>query len=199
MGRDAEFQAILPLRGKVLNVEKATKASVVSNNEIISMIQAIGAGIGKEFDIESVRYHKVVIMTDADVDGAHIRTLLLTFFYRYMRPLIEAGYVYIAQPPLYKVSYGKRVEYAYSEAELQDVLETFNAKPNIQRYKGLGEMNADQLWETTMDPKTRTLLKVKLDNVAVADTVFSMLMGDDVAPRREFIESNAIYVENLDV
>ena len=199
MGRDAEFQAILPLRGKVLNVEKATKASVVSNNEIISMIQAIGAGIGKEFDIESVRYHKVVIMTDADVDGAHIRTLLLTFFYRYMRPLIEAGYVYIAQPPLYKVSYGKRIEYAYSEAELQDVLETFNAKPNIQRYKGLGEMNADQLWETTMDPKTRTLLKVKLDNVAVADTVFSMLMGDDVAPRREFIESNAIYVENLDV
>lgn len=183
----------------MLNVEKATKASVVSNNEIISMIQAIGAGIGKEFDIESVRYHKVVIMTDADVDGAHIRTLLLTFFYRYMRPLIEAGYVYIAQPPLYKVSYGKRVEYAYSEAELQDVLETFNAKPNIQRYKGLGEMNADQLWETTMDPKTRTLLKVKLDNVAVADTVFSMLMGDDVAPRREFIESNAIYVENLDV
>jgi DNA gyrase subunit B len=163
------------------------------------MIQAIGAGIGKEFDIESVRYHKVVIMTDADVDGAHIRTLLLTFFYRYMRPLIEAGYVYIAQPPLYKVSYGKRIEYAYSEAELQDVLETFNAKPNIQRYKGLGEMNADQLWETTMDPKTRTLLKVKLDNVAVADTVFSMLMGDDVAPRREFIESNAIYVENLDV
>jgi DNA gyrase subunit B len=138
-------------------------------------------------------------MTDADVDGAHIRTLLLTFFYRYMRPLIEAGYVYIAQPPLYKVSYGKRIEYAYSEAELQDVLETFNAKPNIQRYKGLGEMNADQLWETTMDPKTRTLLKVKLDNVAVADTVFSMLMGDDVAPRREFIESNAIYVENLDV
>lgn len=199
MGRDAEFQAILPLRGKVLNVEKATKASIVSNNEIISMIQAIGAGIGKEFDIESVRYHKVVIMTDADVDGAHIRTLLLTFFYRYMRPLIEAGYVYIAQPPLYKVSYGKRIEYAYSEAELQDVLETFNAKPNIQRYKGLGEMNADQLWETTMDPKTRTLLKVKLDNVAVADTVFSMLMGDDVAPRREFIESNAIYVENLDV
>ena len=200
-GRDSEFQAILPLRGKVLNVEKSRLERVLSNKEILSMIQAFGTGIGDEFNIEAARYHKVVIMTDADVDGAHIRTLLLTFFYRFMKPLIEKGYVYIAQPPLYKISQSKRVEYAYSDEELQKILETFpkSTKPSIQRYKGLGEMNAEQLWETTMDPKVRTLLQVNLSDAIEADTVFSILMGDDVEPRREFIEENAVYVENLDV
>ncbi|MFA5482752.1 MAG: toprim domain-containing protein, partial [Bacilli bacterium] len=200
-GRNAEFQAILPLRGKVLNVEKARVEHVLDNKEIISMIQAFGTGIGKEFNINNARYHKVIIMTDADVDGAHIRTLLLTFFYRYMRGLFEKGYIYIAQPPLYKVSQNRKVEYAYSDVELQKILETFpkTSKPNIQRYKGLGEMNAGQLWETTMDPKYRTLLQVQLDASTEADSVFSMLMGDDVEPRREFIEENAVYVENLDI
>ncbi len=200
-GRDAEFQAILPLRGKVINVEKARVEHVLDNKEIISMIQAFGTGIGKDFNINNVRYHKIIIMTDADVDGAHIRTLLLTFFYRYMRGLFEKGYVYIAQPPLYKVSQNRKVEYAYSDIELQKILETFSksSKPNIQRYKGLGEMNAVQLWETTMNPKFRTLLQVQLDASTEADSVFSMLMGDDVEPRREFIEENAVYVENLDI
>lgn len=199
-GRDAEYQAILPLRGKILNVEKARMDKALGNKEIISMIQAFGTGIGDEFNLNSARYHKIVIMTDADVDGAHIATLLLTLFYRYMKPLIENGYVYIAQPPLYKVSQNKRVEYAYSDEELQKILETFSksSKPNIQRYKGLGEMNANQLWETTMNPANRTLLQVTLSDAIEADTVFSMLMGDDVAPRREFIEENAVYVENLD-
>ena len=165
------------------------------------MIQAFGTGIGEEFNINNARYHKIVIMTDADVDGAHIRTLLLTFFYRYLRGLIESGYIYIAQPPLYKVHQGKRVEYAYSDEELQKVLSTFSkaTKPTVQRYKGLGEMDASQLWETTMDPAVRTLLQVTLSDAIEADHVFSMLMGDDVEPRREFIEENAIYVENLDV
>ena len=200
-GRDAEYQAILPLRGKVLNVEKARKDKVFSNKEIVTMIQAFGVGIDKECDISGARYHKIVIMTDADVDGAHIRTLLLTFFYRYMRPLIENGYVYIAQPPLYKISSGKRVEYAYSDEELQKILDSFGkgVKPAIQRYKGLGEMNYPQLWETTMDPANRTLLQVTLSDAIEADTVFSMLMGDDVEPRREFIEENAVFVSNLDV
>ncbi len=200
-GRDSEFQAILPLRGKVLNVEKARFDKVLGNKEILSMIQAFGTGIGDEFNIDSARYHKIVIMTDADVDGAHIRTLLLTFFYRYMRPLLENGYIYIAQPPLYKITFNKRLEYAYSDGELQKILETFpkSAKPNLQRYKGLGEMNPDQLWETTMDPKKRTLLQVNLDDAIEADAVFRMLMGDDVEPRREFIEENAVYVENLDI
>ena len=199
-GRDSEYQAILPLRGKVLNVEKARVDKALGNNEIVSMIQAFGTGIGDEFNIEQARYHKVVIMTDADVDGAHIRTLLLTLFYRFMKPLIEHGYVYIAQPPLYKISQNKRVEYAYSDEELQKKLETFTkaSKPIIQRYKGLGEMNPEQLWETTMDPKNRTLLQVQLTDAIEADTIFSMLMGDDVQPRREFIEENAVYVENLD-
>ena len=203
MGRNSEYQAILPLRGKVLNVEKARLDRALGNNEIISMIQAFGTGIGEEFDINNARYHKVVIMTDADVDGAHIRTLLLTFFYRFMKPLIENGYVYIAQPPLYKISQGKRVEYAYSDEEMQKILETFSntkvSKPNIQRYKGLGEMNAEQLWETTMNPENRTLLQVHLSDAIEADTVFSTLMGDDVEPRREFIEENAVYVTNLDI
>ena len=200
-GRDSEYQAILPLRGKVLNVEKARLDKILGNNEILSMIHAFGTGVGDEFNIDGARYHKIVIMTDADVDGAHIRTLLLTFFYRYMKPLIEKGYIYIAQPPLYKISQSKRVEYAYSDEELQKILETFSkaSKPTIQRYKGLGEMNAEQLWETTMDPEVRTLLKVELSDTIEADAVFSMLMGDDVEPRREFIEENAVYVENLDI
>jgi DNA gyrase subunit B len=200
-GRDSEFQAILPLRGKVLNVEKARLDRVLGNKEILSMIQAFGTGIGEEFNVDYARYHKVVIMTDADVDGAHIRTLLLTFFYRFMKPLIEKGYIYIAQPPLYKVALNKRMEYAYSAEELQKILETFpkSSKPNIQRYKGLGEMNAEQLWDTTMDPVVRTLLQVHLEDAIEADRVFSMLMGDDVEPRREFIEENAVYVENLDI
>ena len=199
-GRDNKFQAILPLRGKVLNVEKARIDKVYANNEIKSMIHAIGTGVGDEFDIEKARYHKVVIMTDADVDGAHIRTLLLTFFYRYMRPLIENRYVYIAQPPLFKISQGKRIEYAYSQEELEAVMETLSAtpRPNVQRYKGLGEMNAEQLWETTMDPEVRTLLQVTLDDAVEADEIFDMLMGDRVEPRREFIDANAKYVTNLD-
>jgi len=198
-GRESYFQAILPLRGKVLNVEKARPDRIFSNKEIISIIQAIGTGIQDDFDIEHARYHKVIIMTDADVDGAHIRTLLLTFFYRYMRPLIEGGYIYIAQPPLFKISQNKRVEYAYSNEELNQKLKGFSGKPNIQRYKGLGEMNAEQLWETTMNPKERTLLKVTLEDSIEADRVFSTLMGDDVEPRREFIEENAAFVQNLDV
>lgn len=200
-GRESDFQAILPLRGKVLNVEKARLDKILVNKEILSMIHAFGTGIGEEFDIKNARYHKVVIMTDADVDGAHIRTLLLTFFYRFMKPLIESGYVYIAQPPLYKVSQNKKFEYAYTDEELQRILESFpkTSKPNIQRYKGLGEMNPEQLWDTTMDPEHRTVLQVTLDDAIEADTVFSMLMGDDVEPRREFIEENAVYVQNLDI
>lgn len=200
-GRDSEFQAILPLRGKVLNVEKARLDKILGNREIISIIQAMGTGIGEEFNIDDARYHKVIIMTDADVDGAHIRTLLLTFFYRFMRPLIEKGYIYIAQPPLYKVTYGKRVEYAYDDAQLDKILDRLpkNPKPVIQRYKGLGEMNPEQLWETTMNPKNRTLIQVTLDDAIEADSVFRMLMGDDVEPRREFIEENAVFVENLDI
>ena len=199
-GRDNKFQAILPLRGKVLNVEKARIDKVYSNNEIKSMIHAIGTGVGDEFDIEKARYHKVVIMTDADVDGAHIRTLLLTFFYRYMRPLVEHGYVYIAQPPLYKVSQGKKVEYAYDEKQLEEIMSSLAAtpRPNVQRYKGLGEMNAEQLWETTMDPEVRTLLQVTLEDAVEADEIFDILMGDRVEPRREFIDANAKYVKNLD-
>ena len=198
-GRDSYFQAILPLRGKVLNVEKAAMNRILNNREILSMIQAIGTGIGKEFNIDNARYHKIVIMTDADVDGAHIRTLLLTFFYRYMRPIIEKGYVYIAQPPLYKIQVGKRIEYAYSDEELNLKLSELGGRPTLQRYKGLGEMNAEQLWETTMDPDQRTLLQVSLTDVEKADAVFTMLMGEEVEPRRKFIEENAVYVQNLDV
>ncbi|MBR2890848.1 MAG: DNA topoisomerase (ATP-hydrolyzing) subunit B [Bacilli bacterium] len=198
-GRDSLFQAILPLRGKVLNVEKAREERILSNKEIISIIQAIGTGIKNEFNIEQARYHKIVIMTDADVDGAHITTLLLTFFYRYMKPLIENGYVYIAMPPLYKISQNRKVEYAYSDEELEEKLKLFTGKPNIQRYKGLGEMNAEQLWETTMDPAVRTLIRVSIEDTIEADRIFSTLMGDDVEPRREFIEENAIFVKNLDI
>ena len=199
LGRESYYQAILPLRGKVLNVEKAAMSRALSNKEILSMIQAIGTGIGDEFQIENARYHKIVIMTDADVDGAHIRTLLLTFFYRFMRPIIEKGYVYIAQPPLYKMQQGKKIEYAYSDEELNLKLSEITGKRDIQRYKGLGEMNADQLWETTMDPKKRILLQVTLSDGEKADEVFSMLMGEDVEPRRKFIEENAVFVQNLDI
>ena len=199
-GRDNKFQAILPLRGKVLNVEKARINQVYANNEIKSMIHAIGTGVGDDFDLEKARYHKIVIMTDADVDGAHIRTLLLTFFYRYMKPLVENGYIYIAQPPLFKVTQGKRIEYLYHESELESHMASLapTPRPNIQRYKGLGEMNADQLWETTMDPEIRTLLQVTLEDAMEADEIFDILMGDRVEPRREFIDANATYA-NLDV
>ncbi|MEH7181367.1 DNA topoisomerase (ATP-hydrolyzing) subunit B [Neobacillus vireti] len=200
-GRDRHFQAILPLRGKILNVEKARLDKILSNNEVRAMITAIGTGIGEEFDISKARYHKIVIMTDADVDGAHIRTLILTFFYRYMRQILEAGYVYIAQPPLYKVSQGKKIFYAYDDKELDRIFAELPAqpKPNIQRYKGLGEMNPEQLWDTTMDPGTRSMLQVSLDDAIEADETFEMLMGDKVEPRRNFIEANAKYVKNLDI
>ncbi|MFD1734940.1 DNA topoisomerase (ATP-hydrolyzing) subunit B [Bacillus salitolerans] len=200
-GRDRHFQAILPLRGKIINVEKARLDKILSNNEVRAMITAFGTGVGEDFDISKARYHKVVIMTDADVDGAHIRTLLLTFFYRYMRQIIEHGFIYIAQPPLYKIQQGKRVEYAYNDKELERYLAEMPAqpKPGIQRYKGLGEMNPTQLWETTMDPETRTLLQVTLQDAIEADETFEMLMGDKVDPRRHFIEENAQYVKNLDI
>lgn len=197
-GRNRHFQAILPLRGKILNVERARLDKILKNSEIRNMIVAFGTGIGDDFDITKARYHRVVIMTDADVDGSHIRTLLLTFFYRYMRPLIEAGYVFIAQPPLYQVKKGKQVNYAYSDDELNEMVKAL-AKPTIQRYKGLGEMNPDQLWETTMNPEKRTMLKVTLEDGVEADRIFTILMGDQVEPRREFIEGHAKYVKNLDI
>ena len=200
-GRDRHFQAILPLRGKILNVEKARLDRILSNAEIRAMITAFGTGIGEEFNLEKARYHKIVIMTDADVDGAHIRVLLLTFFFRFMRPLIEAGYVYAAKPPLYQVKQGKHVEYCYSDSELAAILDGLPKlpKPNVQRYKGLGEMNATQLWDTTMDPEHRTLIRVDLDDAIEADKIFDHLMGDDVEPRRDFIEENAVYVQDLDI
>ncbi|KEZ22278.1 DNA topoisomerase (ATP-hydrolyzing) subunit B [Ureaplasma diversum] len=198
-GREREYQAILPLKGKIINVEKAKIDKIFANEEILNMVTAIGAGIGPEFNIEKLRYSKIIIMTDADVDGSHIRILMLTFFYRHMLPLIQNGNVYIAQPPLYKVTWNRNVKYAYSEQELEAIKqEVGNAKYNIQRYKGLGEMNPDQLWETTMDPKNRILLKVTIEDAAIADKTFSLLMGDDVLPRKEFIEKNAKYVKNID-
>lgn len=199
-GRDRHFQAILPIRGKILNVEKARLDRILSSDEIRSMVTAMGTGIGDDFDISKARYHKVIIMTDADVDGAHIRTLLLTFFYRYMRKIIDAGYVYIAQPPLFKVERNKVVRYANSEAERDAIIREFgeNAKYNIQRYKGLGEMDAIQLWETTMDPESRTMLQVTVNDAMLADNLFNTLMGDDVEPRRDFIQEHAKYVKNLD-
>ena len=197
-GRDSKFQAILPLRGKILNVEKARLHRIFDNNEIRSMLTAFGTGIADEMDLNKLRYHKIVIMTDADVDGAHIRTLLLTFFYRFLRPLIENGHIYIAQPPLYKVARGNRIAYAYSDEELEVLKEEFKERYNIQRYKGLGEMNADQLWETTMDPESRVLIQVQIEDAINADEVFRTLMGDDVAPRREFILDNAQFATDLD-
>ncbi|HZH92522.1 MAG TPA: DNA topoisomerase (ATP-hydrolyzing) subunit B [Tissierellaceae bacterium] len=200
-GRDKKFQAILPLRGKIMNVEKARLDKILSFNEIKAMITAFGTGIGEDFDIDKLRYGKIIIMTDADVDGAHIATLLLTFFYRYMRGLVDNGNIYLAQPPLYKVSKGKQEYYCYSDKELDTLLNELgrNSNYNIQRYKGLGEMNAEQLYDTTMDPETRTLIKVNIEDAVAADEIFTTLMGDKVEPRREFIEENAKYVKNLDI
>ena len=199
-GRDRNFQAILPLRGKILNVEKANMNKVLSNVEIQAMISAIGAGVGESFNVEEARYNKIVIMTDADVDGSHIRTLVLTFLFRNMPQLIEVGYVYIAQPPLYKVTHNRRDHYVYNDAELRETLARLNANgnANISRFKGLGEMNPQQLWETTMDPSSRTFLQVAVDSAAVADELFTALMGDKVEPRKVFIEENAREVKNLD-
>jgi DNA gyrase subunit B len=199
LGRNREYQAILPLRGKVINVEKARVHKIYDNNEIRSMITAFGCGVGDEMNLEKIRYHKIVIMTDADVDGAHIRTLLLTFFYRFLKPIIEHGFLYIAQPPLYKISKNNQVRYAYSESELDKYKEEFGDRFNIQRYKGLGEMNPEQLWETTMNPETRTLAKVEIEDAIEADQIFEMLMGDEVEPRRNFIVDNVKFVKNLDI
>ena len=201
-GRDRRFQAILPLRGKILNVEKSGIHKALENAEIRAMITAFGAGFGEEIDLKKLRYHKIVIMTDADVDGAHIRTLMLTFFYRHLRELINEGYIYIAQPPLYKIQAGKAIRYAYSDDQMKQVtrvLENEGRKYTIQRYKGLGEMNPEQLWETTLDPEVRTLLKVSMEDASYADKMFNILMGDKVEPRRKFIEDNANYVRNLDI
>ena len=201
-GRDRTFQAILPLWGKMLNVEKARLDKVYGNDKLMPVITALGCGIGEEFDLSKLRYNKVIIMADADVDGSHIRTLLLTFFFRYMRPLVEAGHVYLAQPPPYRLAKGKQIKYAYSDEERDRILEEMggsSAKIGIQRYKGLGEMDPEQLWETTMDPQFRTMLQVTLEDARKADEIFTILMGDKVQPRREFIEQNAQYVQNLDI
>ncbi|HHU60007.1 TPA: DNA topoisomerase (ATP-hydrolyzing) subunit B [bacterium] len=201
MGRDRHYQAILPLRGKIINVEKTRADKVLENQEVIAIINALGTGILDEFDVEKLKFHKIVIMTDADVDGAHIRVLLLTLFFRYMRPLVENGNIYIAQPPLYQVIHGKNVYYLYSDEELEKTKEELgeNARITIQRYKGLGEMNAEQLWDTTMDPSKRTLLQVTVEDAMDADMAFGMLMGEKVEPRREFILENAKFVKNLDI
>jgi len=199
-GRDRRFQAILPLRGKILNVEKARIDRILGNEEIRTIITALGCGVGDDFDASRVRYHKIIIMTDADIDGAHIRTLILTFLFRYMKDLIDLGHVYIAQPPLFRLKYGKTEQYAYSDEEKDKLLKNLpESGVSIQRYKGLGEMNPEQLWRTTMDPETRTLLQVTLDDAAEADHLFSILMGTDTAPRSEFIQQNAQYVRNLDI
>ncbi|MBE6061999.1 MAG: DNA topoisomerase (ATP-hydrolyzing) subunit B [Clostridium butyricum] len=201
-GRNRKFQAILPLRGKILNVEKQRLDRILNSDTIRSMVTAFGAGIGNDFDVTKIRYDRIIIMTDADVDGAHIRTLMLTFFYRYMRPLIDEGHVYIAQPPLYKISKGKKDHYAYSDAELEQILINLGGKDNstdIQRYKGLGEMNAAQLWDTTMDPEQRILLRVNIEDAIQADEIFTILMGEKVEPRKEFIQQNAKNVVNLDI
>ncbi|MEC9366097.1 MAG: DNA topoisomerase (ATP-hydrolyzing) subunit B [Chloroflexota bacterium] len=201
MGRDRRFQAILPLWGKILNVEKARADKIVEHDAIRSMITAIGAGLDEDFDVEKLRYHRVIIMCDADVDGSHIRTLLLTFFFRHMPELIHHGHLYIAQPPLYKIAVGRKDQYVYSEAEREEVLEQLEGKRNvnIQRYKGLGEMNSDQLWDTTMNPESRTLLQVSVADAVIADDTFTVLMGDEVAPRRNFIQTHALEVTNLDI
>lgn len=199
-GRDRRFQAILPLRGKILNVEKARLDKILANEEIRAMITAIGSGLGPEFETAKARYHKVIIMTDADVDGSHIRTLLLTFFYRYMKPMVESGYVYIAQPPLYKIKKGKEEKYLYTDKELdKEIIQIGRGNYSLQRYKGLGEMNPEQLWETTMNPEKRTILQVSLEDAIRADEMFTILMGDKVEPRREFIQTHAKEVRNLDI
>ena len=198
-GRERRFQAILPLRGKILNVEKARQTQMLNNDVIKSMIAALGTGIGEDFNIDKLRYHKLVIMTDADVDGAHIRTLLLTFFYRHMPQLITAGNVYVAQPPLYLLTKGKRREYVYTDEECERLAAEMGDKVEIQRYKGLGEMNAEQLWDTTMDPEHRVMKRVELEDGVEADRIFSVLMGNEVKPRREFIIQYARTVKNLDI
>jgi DNA gyrase subunit B len=200
-GRDRRFQAVLPLRGKILNVEKSRLDKMLSNAEVKALITAIGASIGEQFSTEKLRYHRVVLMTDADVDGSHIRTLLLTFFFRHMRPLIANGHLYIAQPPLYRLKHGKSQQYVYSDAERDQYLASLaaNARVDIQRYKGLGEMNPDQLWTTTMNPENRIILQVTLDDAQRADETFVMLMGDLVQPRRKFIQTHASEVKNLDI
>ena len=199
MGRNREFQAILPLRGKVLNVEKARMDKILKNQEIRNLITALGTGIGQEFNLTNARYHRVVIMTDADVDGAHIRTLLLTLFFRYMKQLIENGYIFIAQPPLYRVAKGSKELYVYTEKERSDAMIELGKGAGIQRYKGLGEMNPKQLWETTMDPEKRVMKQVSIEDAVRADELFTVLMGDEVQPRKEFIISHAKEVENLDI
>jgi DNA gyrase subunit B len=201
--RDRRFQAILPLRGKILNVERARLDKMLESKEVKSLIIALGTGIGEDFNLEKARYHRVIIMTDADVDGAHIRTLLLTLFYRHLKPLIESGYIYIAQPPLYRIQAGKTVEYAYREEQKEKIMFAMQKEKtqgiSIQRYKGLGEMNPDQLWDTTMDPEHRSLLQVNVDDARDSDKVFDVLMGDEVAPRKKFIQTHASKVKNLDV
>ncbi|MEG2054218.1 MAG: toprim domain-containing protein, partial [Oscillospiraceae bacterium] len=198
LGRDSMFQAILPLWGKMLNVEKARLDRVYGNEKMMPVVTALGCGIGEDFQVEKIRYNKIFIMADADVDGSHIACLMLTFFFRFMRPLIEAGHVYIAQPPLFKLAKGKDVRYAYTEDEMSQIsLEMGN--PKINRYKGLGEMNPEQLWETTMDPQSRVIVQITIDDAAKADEAFTVLMGDKVGPRKEFIEKNAKYVKNLDI
>ena len=202
MGRNRRFQAILSMWGKMLNVEKSRIDKVIGNDKLQPIIASLGAGIGENFNVAKLRYHKIIIMADADVDGSHIRTLLLTFFYRYMNDVIKDGYVYLAMPPLYKISWDKKIMYAYDDAEKEKIMKTIDKDPdkvNIQRYKGLGEMNPDQLWETTMDPERRMMMRVTLDDAVEADRTLCMLMGEQVEPRRKFIEDNAVYVTNLDV
>ena len=201
-GRDRHFQAILPLRGKILNTERARLNKILNNNEVKALISALGTGIGEGFDLEGLRYGRIIIMTDADVDGSHIRTLLLTFFFRYMQPLIESGHLYIAQPPLYRISYRKKSQYAYTEDEKDAVLKEMGVtddKATLSRYKGLGEMNPVQLWDTTMNPEERTLLQVSIEDATEADRTFDMLMGAAVPPRRRFIQTHAREVRNLDI
>jgi DNA gyrase subunit B len=201
-GRDRHFQAVLPLRGKILNTERARLDKILANNEVKALISALGTGIGENFDLSGLRYNRILLMTDADVDGSHIRTLLLTFFFRYMQPLIENGHLYIAQPPLYRIAYKDNIHYAYSEAEKDRILESLGVnkdKASVTRYKGLGEMNPQQLWETTMDPARRTLLQVTIEDAAEADRTFDMLMGSAVPPRRRFIQTHAREVRNLDI
>ncbi|MDH5201606.1 MAG: toprim domain-containing protein, partial [Candidatus Bathyarchaeota archaeon] len=200
-GRDRRFQAILPLRGKILNVEKARMEKILAHNEIRALITALGSGFGEQMDISRLRYHRIIIMTDADVDGSHIRTLLLTFFYRHMKEVITEGYLYIAQPPLYRVQAGKQHAWIYSDKELEDFTTRVKDGKNltIQRYKGLGEMNPEQLWETTMDPERRTILQITMEDAALAEKIFSDLMGEEVEPRKKFIQAHATQVRNLDV
>jgi DNA gyrase subunit B len=199
-GRDRKFQAILPLRGKILNVEKASEHRILKNAEIQALISAIGTGVGDSFDVERARYHRIILMTDADVDGAHIRTLLLTFFYRYMMELVENGYIYIAQPPLYRIFRGKQEKYAYREEDMREIIAEFGEKGvTIQRYKGLGEMNAEQLWSTTMDPENRVLKQVRIEDAVYANEIFEKLMGENVDARRDFIRRHAKEVINLDI